>query len=436
MDDTKVLVDSSTTVRQQLRGQGDTLPKTGTQGGKVHRRMRSRFQKGTLQTVGNQVIVRFRVDTRDGQRLLTSEHVCPVVDGKPTMTPAEQRRKAASIIEAAGVNNTTQIKQSVLGLTFAQQAEAFLKYSTTKNDPVSTNTAYTRRTTIDKWLTPNIGEMLLQDVKNSTARDLVQKMVKAGLSPKSIDNYINLMKLIVASAVDDEGEQIYPRKWNTDFINAPKVKKQHTPTFTPEEVSNIIAQAKNEQERVLLILAAATGLRLGELMGISVEDVTHNGKTITVRQQATRGKVTDRLKTDNAYRTVDAHSDVAAELAAFIGKRTTGLMFQTSTGNAINHSNFRNRVLYPILEKLGIGQAGAHAFRRFRVTHLRKQQAPEDLIQFWLGHASKSITDSYSQLKLDVEYRKTVAESMGIGFTIPVVQTVQNHEMKEISVAA
>jgi hypothetical protein len=37
------------------------------------------------------------------------------------------------------------------------------------------------------------------------------------------------------------------------------------------------------------------------------------------------------------------------------------------------------------------------AFRRFRTTYLRKQRAPEGLVQFWLGHAGKSITDGYGR---------------------------------------
>jgi hypothetical protein len=54
--------------------------------------------------------------------------------------------------------------------------------------------------------------------------------------------------------------------------------------------------------------------------------------------------------------------------------------------------------------------------RRFRTTWLRKQRTPEDLIRFWLGHAKQSVTDGYSKLRDDVEFRKQVAENVGIGF--------------------
>lgn len=416
------------------------MPPAEPHGGKkVHRRMHSRFQKGTLQQVGKQVIVRFRID-KDGQRVLTHEHVCDVVNGKPTMTKAQQQRKAAEILQAAGVNDDKQIKQSVLGVTFREQAEWFLEKSKTRNrKPISTNTAYTWRTTLDAWLLPELGDML-QDVNNRSMKALVEKLVAAKLAPKSIENYIGLVKLVVGSAVDDGGEQMYPRKWNHEFIDLPEVKDQKTPSFLAHQVTQLVQKAK-DQNRLLLLLVASTGLRLGELLGLTVENITGGGQTITIRQQAGRGKVTNRLKTNNAYRVVDVHSEVAVELAAFMGERKSGLVFANSKGHAINESNLRNRVLYPILEELGFGQAGFHAFRRFRITHLRKMRAPEDLIRFWVGHGDKSVTDGYSQLKEDVEYRKAVVEQVGIGFTIPpvptaVVQSVQNHEKEEVTLAA
>lgn len=74
---------------------------------------------------------------------------------------------------------------------------------------------------------------------------------------------------------------------------------------------------------------------------------------------------------------------------------------------------------YRILEKGKQPKAGAHAFRRFRTTWLRKQRTPEDLIRFWLGHANRSITDAYCKLDEDVTFRKKVTEQVGVGFELP-----------------
>ena len=54
---------------------------------------------------------------------------------------------------------------------------------------------------------------------------------------------------------------------------------------------------------------------------------------------------------------------------------------------------------------------------------MRKQRAPEDLIKFWLGHAKESITDGYSMLAQDVDFRREVAEKLGAGFDVPASMT-------------
>ena len=67
----------------------DRIQSTGTtDGGKVRRRMRSRFQKGCIQKSGDWVVVRFRVDTPVG-RELKSEKVCPCSD--PELSPRLNR---------------------------------------------------------------------------------------------------------------------------------------------------------------------------------------------------------------------------------------------------------------------------------------------------------------------------------------------------------
>jgi len=90
----------------------DRILATGTtNGGKVRRRMRSRFQKGCLQKSGDWIVVRFRIDTPEG-RELKAEKVCPA-SGLGLLTKAEQKRRAAEIIEAAGVNKTEQNRHNL-----------------------------------------------------------------------------------------------------------------------------------------------------------------------------------------------------------------------------------------------------------------------------------------------------------------------------------
>jgi intergrase/recombinase len=56
--------------------------------------------------------------------------------------------------------------------------------------------------------------------------------------------------------------------------------------------------------------------------------------------------------------------------------------------------------------------------RRFRVTRLRTEKVPEGLIQFWAGHAAKTVTDRYDKTALDVATRKAEAARVGLGFRL------------------
>jgi hypothetical protein len=105
-------------------------------------------------------------------------------------------------------------------------------------------------------------------------------------------------------------------------------------------------------------------------------------------------------------------------LKKYVGERTSGFLFQNKNGNSLSQTNLLRSGLHPALKKLGHPKAGFHAFRRFRTTWVRKNRTPEDLIRFWLGHADEAVTDGYSKLREGVQYRREVANKIGLGFEI------------------
>jgi integrase len=286
-----------------------------------------------------------------------------------------------------------------------------------KRNPIKPATIQSWQNTTDKWLNPNLGDIPLASINNLSLKGLVAKMHEAELSPKTIANYVGLVKLVVGSAIDKDGEQLFPRKWNHEFIDLPIVEKQHQPTFSPDTMTAIVEKAYG-LERVLYSLLAGTGLRIGEALGLEVKHISPDCLTIMVEQSCWEGSI-QTPKTRNAYRQVDINSELAKLLKTFIGERQTGFLFTNKAGKLLSQTNLLRRSLHPILEELKVAKAGFHAMRRFRTTWLRKQRAPEDLIKFWLGHAEQSVTDGYSKLAEDVDFRKQVVEKLGTGFVIP-----------------
>ena len=105
-------------------------------------------------------------------------------------------------------------------------------------------------------------------------------------------------------------------------------------------------------------------------------------------------------------------------LKEFVGTRTSGFLFVNRNGKFLAQNNLLRCTLHRALQRQGQPKGGFHAFRRYRTTWLRTNWAPEDLIYFWLGHADETVTAGYSRLREDVEYRRKIAEEVGLGFQI------------------
>jgi integrase len=396
-------------------------PEKRTRGKSMSRRS---GQNGYIEVCGKYYVVRFWKDVPgQDKRMHASEKICSV-SGPGRLNKPERERRAKEIIAASGADTAEYLAKAqgiTNGTTFREQAAWWIKRVQQRNrKPIAPATVESWQGCLDVWILPNLGDLPLSSVGNLALKGLVEKMVKAGLSPKTVNNYSQVVKAVVASAVNEDGEQIYPRKWNHEFVDMPVVQrsKQNTPHFTSEVITGILGSSKG-YKRMFCALLAGTGLRAGEALGIEIDKhISADFQTLHIRQKVRRTKLEGFLKTDAGRREVDLCPALAATLRDFVGERRSGFLFQNRWGNFVSQTNLLRRGLHPPLQRLGQPKAGFHAFRRFRTTWLRKNRTPEDLIRFWLGHADETVTDGYSKLREDVEYRKEVAAEVGLGFEI------------------
>jgi integrase len=399
-------------------------------------------QDGCIQKDGNWYVVRFWKDVAaQEKRQRVREKIC-LAFGPGKLSASERKRKAKEIIAASGADSVElfeRVVRSNHGVTFREQAAIWLdQMLNRKRKPVAPATVETWESALDKWVNPNLGDMLLDTVNNLAMKQLVAKMVAGGLAPKSISNYTQIVKMVVASALNEQGEEIHQRKWNHEFVDLPMVKKheQKRPTVTGEVVTEIVAATKREKYRMLFVLCAAAGLRIGEALGIDISNISTDCAIIKIKQKAWKSQLHNFLKTDNGEREIDLYPTVAAMLKAFIGERKSGLLFLSKSGKPLHQSNVLRRTLHPILKSLNHAKCGFHAFRRFRLTWLRENGVPRDLEHFWMGHADEEVGDLYSMLKAKVGFRKKEVERIGLGFAILARRPVVGPNGPKVEVAA
>src|SRR2546429_7177884 len=226
----------------------------------------------------------------------------------------------------------TGVQTCALPISFKDQGQIWLKsLANRKRNPLEQTTIDTRRYALDKWIFPFFGDRLLTDVNNLAMRDFVDHI--SHLAPSTIRDYSNIVKAVVASAINEKAEELFPRKWNEEFIDAPIIEKQNQPSTTSEGMAEILRYADG-QFRVLYALLGGCGpLRAGEALGLEIgKHISEDCRTLYVRQKAKRGKIQPNLKTKHGERDIDLCTPLAAMLRDFIGSRTSGLLFCTSTG--------------------------------------------------------------------------------------------------------
>ena len=352
------------------------------------------------------------------------------VSGPGFLTASARERRAKEIIAASGADKEETLLKavaSILGTSFGQQSETWL--SNMKKRKTAPSTLYNWKNCLDTWILPteingtSFRDMPLASVKKTVAQEVIDHMVAGGLSAKSVQNYFQTVKMIFSSCVNEDGEEIYPRNWKRMGLIIPKVikKKQRRQCFTVEVMNHLAnSLAIKPQMRMLFILCGASGLRVGEALGIRIEKVLDHGSRIIIDEKAWRGEIHDYLKTENGEREIDLPANVAKLLVEFIGGCKSGLLFCTRHGKQLSQSNILRRHLHPALVKVGFEKAGNHAFRRFRDTFLRNHtNCPEGVLHFWLGWGSEGMSGHYDQIKSDVAFRKDVVNRCGVGFDVP-----------------
>ncbi len=197
----------------------------------------------------------------------------------------------------------------------------------------------------------------------------------------------------------------------------PEVKRVQRFFLSQREIQFILAKAQ-EPHRTWYGLAAETGLRAGELCGLTVDDIDIERGMLQVRQSAWRGKLGDP-KTDDSIRVVELSPQACAHLRTFLKSwhpNERRLLFATRNGTPWDQNLLLKRKFRPLLRSLGIQVPrgnGFHAFRHANATLMNSFGASQKLRQQRLGHADGSPVTETIYTHVISEDGKRIAAQLG-----------------------
>ena len=261
-----------------------------------------------------------------------------------------------------------------------------------------------RRTAEHHLLPYQIARERMRDVTSHVVTGWFSELEQAGATP----NTIRLAKAVLAAMLADAaqaGDIPANPVAGCRYVPSSEAKRRHPKrkrrALTAADVA-VILNALPERWRAFFAVLAQTGLRVGELLGLTWRHV-HLGDDphILVAEQVYKGQRKE-LKTDASLARVPLSPSMAAWLAQLGPGDPDAPVFPSEAGTPLSYGNVYNRVLRPALIDAGIAVkvgdkwdyqgVAFHAFRKACGSLLLAHGKDLKQVQGWLRHAQLSTT--------------------------------------------
>jgi integrase len=162
-------------------------------------------------------------------------------------------------------------------------------------------------------------------------------------------------------------------------------------------------ESRKESYSMAFLLAAATGLRCGELFALRVDDIDFEESTIRVNESADQRTYTiGPCKNVAAYRTVLLVDPEGKEAMRMLKRFLSGttqpaaFVFHSRRGTPLRETNVLTDGLHPALKETGLPKAGMHAFRHGCNRRWELAGMNPAVLRQMMGHSSASMTARYT----------------------------------------
>jgi len=258
-------------------------------------------------------------------------------------------------------------------------------------------------------LEPDWKDVPIDQITIDTVNDWAWKKKLEGLSWVTVKNVLRTMQRVMSSSskskkvpFSQDGLAIPERDKLQMKINSRKhVSHNWGQTLRiVEQVQQLetLGEDRKEQYATLFLLAAASGLRIGELLALRSDDIDFDLSTVRVDESVDRLGQIGPCKNVSAYRTVvlaDLQGQHAMQkLKQFL--KQDGLIFRSKRGGPLVENSILVQGLHPALKKLGLPKAGMHAFRRGCNRRWELSRVSAAVIRQQMGHTSASMTAHYT----------------------------------------
>ncbi len=258
------------------------------------------------------------------------------------------------------------------------------------------------RSKINCYINPAIGDILVQSLRAEHVQMMINNMHESGLSPKNIRDTYNNINAAMKKAVKIRLVPYNP----CEGVSLPKLKKYRANVYPPEMIHTLLDNAMGTDIYLPILLLVTLGLRRGELLALTWDDIDFDNNIIKVRRNMVRGAngyIIKSPKTEAGIRDIRTGDDVMKELRK---AKTQYMTDKLSYGPAFQNLGFVIRQedgspLFPdsmsrkwrrFLERMNLPKIRLHDLRHSNATALIQAGVNPRVVQQRLGHSDVNIT--------------------------------------------
>jgi integrase/recombinase XerD len=237
-------------------------------------------------------------------------------------------------------------------------------------------------------------------------REFVYYLKDLGLAPTTIRRQISAIRTYYKFLV---GEGIAARD-PSERIESPKRWRTLPAVLTVAEIDRLLAAPNTDEplairDRALLEFAYATGVRVSELVGVKLQDISFEDRIVRVFGKGAKERIVPFGKT-----ALGVMAMYAREIRPTVDRgKSKGVLFLNARGTPLSRVGAWG-IIKANARRAGLTKrVTPHTLRHTFATHLLEGGADLRAVQEMLGHADLSTTQLYTHV--DRDYLRTVHRS-------------------------
>lgn len=260
---------------------------------------------------------------------------------------------------------------------------------------------------------PAIGRLPLDKLTPQHVQFLLNEKLRQGLKPRTV----RYMRGTLRTALNEAQKWGLVSRNAAALVDGPRVERYKVHPFSPDEARILLHSVKGNRLEALYSVALTMGLRQGEALGLTWEDVDLRLGYLRIAKQLQRIHGSPKLvepKTERSRRTLALPPMIARHLQQhFVQQqrekvsagprwREHGLVFTTPIGTPLDGTAVTKQ-FHQVLERAGLPQRRFHDLRHSCATLLLVQGVSPRVVMDLLGHSQIGLTmNTYSHVIPDL----------------------------------